>query len=143
MKGYLEELQQNKEAYETNLDLVLKTYRKGQVDQAKRIMSSDLTDAFEGLSETTDKIHEYQNEQLTAINNESDAAVFSSKFTSIVILIVSLIVSIFLVLYVRKTITLPLKQSVKNLQTIASGDLTLEDVEHHSKDEIGATFTII
>ncbi|MFY3793013.1 methyl-accepting chemotaxis protein [Ureibacillus sp. MALMAid1270] len=137
MKGYLSEMQQYKEQFDTNLDLTLKTYRQGQVEQAKRIMSTDLNTAFEGLSETTQKVYEYQNEQLTEVNQDIDGEIYTSKLTSIIILVVSLITSILLVLYVRKTISLPLKQSVKNLETIASGDLTLDDMVHHSKDEIG------
>ncbi|KGR80212.1 methyl-accepting chemotaxis protein [Ureibacillus manganicus] len=137
MKTYLSQIEQYKNDYETNLNLVLSTYRKGQVEESKRIMSTDLSVAFEGLTETIDQIHVYQNGQLTQINEDSDAAMVNSKSTSIVILIISLIISVFFVLYVRKTISLPLKKSVENLETIASGDLTLEDIKHHSKDEIG------
>ncbi|SOC34673.1 methyl-accepting chemotaxis protein [Ureibacillus acetophenoni] len=137
MKGYLAQMLQDKEQYDINLDLAIKEYRSGQVEQAKRIMSTDLNDAFESLVATTELIDEYQNEQLNIVNKDSESAMFTSKLTSIVILIVSLIVAGFFVLYVRRTITTPLKQSVKNLEAIAEGDLTLEDMNHHTKDEIG------
>lgn len=137
MKDYLAQMQQSKEVFDSKLVEVLKTYRQGRVDEAKRIMSSELNDAFVTLTEVTDNIQRYQNEQLNLIDKEAGDATFSSKSTSIVILIVSLIVSLLLVLYVRQTITKPLKKSMQNLQTIASGDLTGDDIVHHSRDEIG------
>ncbi|HWL22846.1 MAG TPA: methyl-accepting chemotaxis protein [Ureibacillus sp.] len=137
MKGYLADIQEFKKTYETSLDEVLKTYRKGRLDESKSIMSTDLSDAFDGLTQTIDKIHEYQNEQLMKINNESDSAISSSKLISIIILVISLLISVVLVRYVRKTISQPLKRSVENLETIASGDLTIDDMETRSKDEIG------
>ena len=57
-------------------------------------------------------------------------------------LIISIAISIFLIIYVRKTITAPLRTVMDAAHVIADGDLSQPDVVTKSRDEIGQLATV-
>lgn len=79
----------------------------------------------------------YQDEQLTRINERAQAAIQRSIWISTALFFVAAIISISAMIYVRRTITTPLRYVVSRTEQIAAGDLTGETIQTTSNDEIG------
>ncbi|MCY8194032.1 HAMP domain-containing protein, partial [Bacillus spizizenii] len=60
----------------------------------------------------------------------------SVLITGMIVLIASIVAGGFLILFIVRSITIPLKRLVQSSKTISSGDLT-ETIEIRSKDELG------
>src|SRR5690606_39041979 len=112
MKNYIGELKQYKETIDSEFE---KASKVGNIEQAFSFDNSKIQETRQGLVDTADKMSEYQQGQLEEIKKETNGAITSSKVIAIVVLIASLIVSGFLVRYVRKSITLPLRKVVDSV----------------------------
>ncbi|CAM5259490.1 Methyl-accepting chemotaxis protein OS=Lysinibacillus sphaericus OX=1421 GN=LS41612_18135 PE=3 SV=1 [Lysinibacillus sphaericus] len=61
----------------------------------------------------------------------------NSQIISIIAIIIGVALGIFLMLYVHRKVTTPLKSVVAAANNIANGELYHQDITNHSKDEIG------
>lgn len=136
MKGYLDEIIEYEERYKNNLNLAQAAADEGDTNQVSMIIEN-LKEDDRRLTEVITKVLDYQNSKIEEITAEADSAIATSKAISIGVLIISIIISVFLVIYVRKTIKTPLRKVVNSVKIVSSGDLTEEDIEVKSKDEIG------
>ena len=130
MNGYHNE-------FNTIVEEVFVAVDEGNLARATTIVNTNLQDSNEGILNVAMSMTEYQEEQLALIKEETANSIFISRITSVVMLIVSLIISVFLVLYVRRTITAPLRTIMDAAHVIADGDLSQPDVVAKSRDEIG------
>ena len=130
MNGYHNE-------FNTIVEEVFVAVDEGNLARATTIVNTNLQDSNEGILNVAMSMTEYQEEQLALIKEETANSIFISRITSVVMLIVSLIISVFLVLYVRRTITAPLRTIMDAAHVIANGDLSQPDVVAKSRDEIG------
>ena len=119
------------------LEKVLAAVDAGDIDSAITIVNTELQEANVGILTVATEMGEFQEEQLALIKEETEDSISTSRTTSIIVLIVSLLVGIFLVGYVRHTITKPLNLVQDAAHVIASGDLSQQDISYESKDEIG------
>lgn len=137
MQDYLDEMNKYNALFDEVTKRVVSAYKMGNIDEATRIVNDDLNIANVGILSAAQKMNEYQSEQIDAIKLENEKAIKKLKDTSFFVLVISLIISAFLVLYVRRKMTAPLKLVTNAANLIATGDLTQEDVAFSSKDEIG------
>lgn len=137
MKDYQKEIEGFNNDFNASVVKVVTAAQEGNIEQATLIVNNELQDANVGILTVSTKMMDYQDEQLEIISGETSDAISSSKTTSIVVLVLSIIISIILIIFVRKTITSPLNVVVKEANIIASGDLSQQDIEIRSRDEIG------
>lgn len=137
MRGYLSEIITLNEEFKSNLQLALDAVDTGETRQASIIVSNLLKEGNAELAEITTGMIDYQKGQLTAINNETDAAIAITKSTTVIVLIISIFVGLVLVFYVNRAISKPIKSVAHSVEILSSGDLTVEDIRVKSKDEIG------
>lgn len=137
MRGYLSEIITLNEEFKSNLQLALDAVDAGETRQASIIVSNLLKEGNAELAEITTSMIDYQKGQLTAINNETDAAIAITKSTTVIVLIISIFVGLVLVFYVNRAISKPIKSVAHSVEILSSGDLTVEDIRVKSKDEIG------
>lgn len=116
---------------------MLAVYRMGDVEAATSIVKGKLQDANVGLLNTANKVVAFQEEQLELNKAAVDSSISTSKTTSIIVLIISIAIGVFLILYVHRTISQPLQNVVQAANVIASGDLLKQDIDVRTKDEIG------
>ncbi len=102
-----------------------------------KIVNMELNEANAGLLAVADEMIEYQNEQLALIRKETDEAVSFTKIVSIVSVVVSIVIGIILIIWIRRAIINPLGHLMLAAEFIADGDLTQQDIKITSKDEIG------
>lgn len=137
MDDYWNEMNGYNNEFNTIVEEVFVAVDEGNLARATTIVNTNLQDSNEGILNVAMSMTEYQEEQLALIKEETANSIFISRITSVVMLIVSLIISVFLVLYVRRTITAPLRTIMDAAHVIANGDLSQPDVVAKSRDEIG------
>lgn len=137
MKGYIQEIKGFNNDFNTTLDKMIAAVENNEMSVAKAYVTGELQDANVGILNTSQKMIEYQDEQLNIIKEETASTVAISKTISIVVLILSVIVGVILIFIVRAMITKPLGRVMEEAQYISDGDLTREDLKLTAKDEIG------
>lgn len=137
MKGYVSEVKQYQDNYEEFSIEILNDYKAGNYADAESAVFGKLTETGNDLEKVIDQMLTYQNEQIGQIQSETKSAISIAQLAANIVLFTSLIISVFLVLFVRRAITLPLRKVVKSIQVVSNGDLTEEVLNVRSKDEIG------
>ena len=137
MDDYWNDMNGYNNEFNTIVEEVLVAVDEGNLVRATTIVNTNLQDSNEGILNVAMSMTEYQEEQLALIKEETANSIFISRITSVVMLIASLIISVFLVLYVRRTITAPLRTIMDAAHVIAEGNLSQPDVVAKSRDEIG------
>ena len=137
MIDYLEEMASFNEQFYVGTISLLEATKKDDVRLANGYINTVLKEAHEGILDVSDKIIDYQEGKLVEINKETQLYINNSKITAWFFLIVSLLISVSAVFYIRLKIVAPLKLLVVEANIIASGDLSNADVQTKSKDEIG------
>lgn len=143
MKGHITEVRQYQADYEQYSKEILDDYKTGNYVEAESLLFGKLTETGTALEKVVGEMLAYQNEQVREIQEETKSAVIKSQIMANVVLFSSLLVSVFLVFYVRRAITLPLRNVVESVKIVSEGDLTVEDLEVRTKDEIGQLSTAI
>ncbi|WP_431029027.1 methyl-accepting chemotaxis protein [Lysinibacillus sp. LZ02] len=142
MQGYWDEMNGHNNDFNAIVKEVLAAIDAGELERAKTIVNTQLADANAGILTVANNMVEYQEKQIELIKEDTNSAIKMSRTISIIILVVSIFISILLILYVRRTITSPLKVVMQSAHIIAEGDLSQPDVAFKSKDEIGQLATV-
>lgn len=137
MKGYLEEIQKNNNDFNKALEELLVAINNNDLEVAETIVSTDIQNANIGILDASKNVLAYQDKQLERIKGETSNSIKTSVIVTAIVLVISIILVIVLIVIVRKMITLPLGRVMASAEKIANGDLTNEDLNLKSKDEIG------
>lgn len=122
--------------FNVQADRVIANYKTNSTE-AKNIVKNNLQPANIGILTTALKMEEIQGQRLEDIKIETADVIRLTKMTSVIVLIVSLLISLAVILYIRKRITQPLVQVSDEALKISDGDLTSHDIQVVTKDEIG------
>lgn len=137
MQEHIVQLQKyNNDFNNGSLDMLGALERDDKV-LANGFINTKLRAANDGILEVANQIIEYQEQQLAEINDQTDGAIALTKSIAIIALIVSIAIAFFFIFNIRRAITIPLKNVVKEANIIAAGDLSQHDIVIKSKDEIG------
>ena len=142
MDDYWNEMNGYNNDFNTAVEAVLAALDQENIADATTLVNTNLEEANVGILNVSTKMEEYQDEQLTLIKEETNGAMGVSRISSVIVLIISIIISIFLIIYVRRTITTPLRTVMDAAHVIAEGDLSQADVVSKSRDEIGQLATV-
>lgn len=104
---------------------------------AKDIVNNNLQESNVGILTTATTMADIEQQRLQAIKEDTAKTINLSKSTTIAVLIISIIISLAVVLYIRKRITQPLVKVADEATKISSGDLTGTDLNVVTKDELG------
>ena len=137
MKQNVADIIVHKEAFHEGVDKLLESLTRNNVQASKEIVNNDIKNANVAILEIANKMTDYEKGQLEEIRDETASAVTTSKITSIISVIVSIIIGVILIIFVKRTIVNPLNKLMVAAEYIADGDLLHEDIQIHSKDEIG------
>ncbi|WP_274310086.1 methyl-accepting chemotaxis protein [Solibacillus daqui] len=136
MKQLVQQASAFNEDFNAQAEQVIANY-KTNAAEAKNIVNNKLQTANVGILTTALEMEKIEKQRLEDIKVETANDIRVSKITSVVVLIISLIISAAAVLYIRKRIIKPLVQVSDEATKIADGDLTGQDIQVISKDEIG------
>ncbi|MEG0439095.1 MAG: methyl-accepting chemotaxis protein [Solibacillus sp.] len=137
MDGYLEEMQKFNEQFDEGTVNLLDAVKKDDLQLANKYINTTLKTANEGILEVSNQIVEYQEEKLAEVNKETEVSIVYSKITVWIVLGLTVVIGGAAIIFIRLKVVAPLRVLVTKANIIASGDLTNEDIQTSSKDEIG------
>ena len=131
------ELEKYNEEFNSYLDDAIRAIEGDSTEEALALINGPLQEASINLSSIALEMLEGQKQGLTATKEDTESSISTSKLVSIIAVLVGVIISIALILYVKRKIVTPLNVLKDNAAYIAEGDLSREDIKVHTKDEIG------
>lgn len=141
MKQYIKEIKVYNADFNKSMITYLDYINKEDLDTAERILDDEISNANSNILNTAEKMLDFQDGQLTRISKDTQSSLKKSDTASITLLIISIVIGVALVIYVRKKIVAPLTEMVEVSKLIANGDLSQPDVHTTAKDEIGQLAT--
>lgn len=127
----------HKTNFDSYVEELITHVEQDNMNMANIVVTGKLQDANVGILTEATKMLEFQNEQLNVITKDSEIAILAAEIAAIILFVLSLIVSIIVVISVRNMITRPLAKLMVSATAIANNDLTQENINLKSKDEIG------
>jgi len=142
MEDYWNQLNADNDEFNIIMHEILAAIDEGNNEVATTLAKTDLQNVNAEILNTAMDMSDFQTEQIALIKEETEFSIVNSRISSIIVLVISIAISVFLILYVRKTITTPLKTLMNEANIIADGDLSQSDVVVKSRDEIGQLATV-
>ncbi|MGE6603901.1 methyl-accepting chemotaxis protein [Lysinibacillus fusiformis] len=121
----------------THSEEAVQAFNNGNVDLALSYINTDVTKDNKGIFQLTKEMLEYHNEQLQKVDAEVNQTVARAIIISITLLLASVVIGVYFMFFVKRSIVQPLRQAIGAADTLAQGDLTIDELTHQSKDEIG------
>ncbi|MFJ7950092.1 methyl-accepting chemotaxis protein [Lysinibacillus sp. NPDC096418] len=121
----------------------IQAFNNGNIDLALSYINKDVTKINNEIYTLYSELRDYQNEQLAKIDETAKNTVSRAMLISIVMFILSGIVGFYFMNFVKNSIIVPLRKVIDAADTLAQGDLTTTNIEHHTKDEIGTLATAV
>lgn len=144
---YTKSIMEQVSALQTDLlassDKAIQAFTKGNTDLALSYINNDVTKYNREIFALTKELLEYHDEQLQKVEHNVDLTVSRAIIFSIVLLLVSTIVGLYFMNFVKKSIVQPLRQVINAADALAQGDLTIAQLDYSSKDEIGILATAV
>ncbi len=121
----------------TSSDKAVQAFNNGNTDLALSYINKEVSKSSDEIYFLTSDLLDYHDKQIAKVKTSVVKTVTRAIIISIVILILSAIVGLYFMYFVKSYITQPLLKVIDAADTLAKGDLTIAQLEHNSKDEIG------
>ncbi len=121
----------------THSEEAVQAFNNGNVDLALSYINNNVTKDNKEIFQLTKEMLEYHNEQLQKVDAEVNQTVARAIIISITLLLASVVIGVYFMFFVKRSIVQPLRQAIGAADTLAQGDLTIDELTHQSKDEIG------
>lgn len=115
----------------------IQAFTNGNTDLALSYINNDVTKYNKEIYALTKELLEYHGEQLQKVEQNVNLTVSRAIIISITLLIISVIVGLYFMNFVKNAIVQPLRQVIEAADALAQGDLTIAQLDYRSKDEIG------
>ncbi|OCS93197.1 methyl-accepting chemotaxis protein [Caryophanon latum] len=133
----VEQLERFNEQFNVALRKAITAIEAGNNEEALNYINDPLDEANAALSQIADEIKEGQQIGLQMAKESNEQALGSSKWSLLLALFVSLIITICLIVLIKRTVTQPLQILYKSAKHIVEGDVSQPDIQLKQKDEIG------
>ena len=137
MKELMEQIIKYRDDFNYGYLDMMDAFERGDQILANGFINTKLRAASDGMFDATAQMVEYQENKLDAINTKTDDSFAFSVLVAGIALAISVLIGILVMVYIRKTIISPLNGIVNEANIIAAGDLSQQDIEVKTKDEIG------
>jgi methyl-accepting chemotaxis protein len=141
-QSYYDELIIVNQALKKQIDIVLNSLDTNDRENALITVNARIGTVTDQLLATAQKMMDFQTDYMEEIQRETRNSITFAILISAIVFIISLAAASYLMMSVRKTITKPLKEVIGLAKSFGEGDLTTEDIEVRSKDEIGQLATV-
>ncbi|TSI11466.1 methyl-accepting chemotaxis protein [Lysinibacillus sp. BW-2-10] len=141
LKGYADEINVFNNNFNSAVEEMWSYLNAGNKEKALEIVLEKAKVANIGILEFSEKIANYQVEKLNQVADNAKDSVSLTRTITFAAIIIGILIGLFIIAYVRRTITKPLVDVVDAANIIADGDLTQEPLRIKSQDEIGQLST--
>lgn len=112
-------------------------FNNGKTDLALTYINVDVTKYNKEIFKLTKDLLEYHDQQLQKVDHDVNQTVSRAIIISISLLIASVVIGLYFMYFVKNSIVMPLRKVIGAADTLAQGDLTIAELDHQAKDEIG------
>lgn len=133
----VEELEENQSDIETIIDRVIASIDEDNSYITMKLLSNDFKEASIELGTVAAEILNIVEDRFTNSSANTNQDVKHTAIFLIIMAIFSMAIASFLIYRFNKSVAKPLKSLVTSATHIAEGHLYIEDLEVHTKDEIG------
>ena len=141
MKESWAKMNESNDLFNGQLEEFIKAVENDNLKEASRIVNEKLTITNGAILTEAKTMIDYQNKKLGEARAATNDAIAFTRMVAIINVVVSILIGIFLMMMIKRTITRPLQQVTKAVEIVSNGDLSQEDINHKSKDEIGILTT--
>ncbi|MFY0517378.1 methyl-accepting chemotaxis protein [Lysinibacillus sp. UGB7] len=121
----------------TSSTKAVQAFNDGDTELALSYINGDVTKFNKEIYTLTNDLINYHDEQLQQVKHTAKQTVTRAIIISIALLILSAIVGLYFMYFVKNSIVQPLRKVIAAAHTLAQGDLTIAQLKHRSNDEIG------
>lgn len=143
MKESWAKMNESNNLFNGQLEELIKAVENDNLKEASRIVNEKLTITNGAILTEAKMMIDYQNKKLGEARAATNDAIAFTKMIAIISVVVSILIGIFLMMMIKRTITRPLQQVTKAVEIVSNGDLSQEDINYKSKDEIGILTTSV
>ena len=137
MKESWAKMNESNDLFNGQLEELIKAVENDNLKEASRIVNEKLTITNGAILTEAKTMIDYQNKKLGEARAATNDAIAFTRMVAIISVVVSILIGIFLMMMIKRTITRPLQQVTKAVEIVSNGDLSQEDINYKSKDEIG------
>ncbi|HAU32802.1 MAG TPA: methyl-accepting chemotaxis protein, partial [Lysinibacillus sp.] len=112
----------------THSEEAVQAFNNGNVDLALSYINNDVTKDNKEIFQLTKEMLEYHNEQLQKVDAEVNQTVARAIIISITLLLASVVIGVYFMFFVKRSIVQPLRQAIGAADTLAQGDLTIDEL---------------
>lgn len=112
--------------------------KNNQLDKLLEIKKTTATALNKEFNKTVDELVKMQAEQLQLGSDNATKEMEFTKLLVFILSIIALVMGIGIAIVISLMISKPLKQATETIKQVADGDLTVKELQIHSKDEIGS-----
>lgn len=141
MKESWAKMNESNNLFNGQLEELIKAVENDNLKEASRIVNEKLTITNGAILTEAKTMIDYQNKKLGEARAATNDAIAFTRMVAIISVVVSILIGIFLMMMIKRTITRPLQQVTKAVEIVSNGDLSQEDINYKSKDEIGILTT--
>ncbi len=141
MQELLAELIEANKNYNDAATRVIGLVDDGKVDSAIPILNIEVRKVHNKLSEAANEMLSYNKDRFTATQTQTGEQVKQATIILTAISIISIVIGIVSIIAIMRVVIMPLKKLAVAVDYIATGDLTVEDVDVKSKDEVATIAT--
>ncbi|MBL3732180.1 MCP four helix bundle domain-containing protein [Lysinibacillus sp. HST-98] len=137
MQKQLQSIKENQEKFNQGVQDIINTYNKEDVQASIEKIPVLVRPANEGIQLAVNKISVYQKELMEKANTEATKIANNSSLIILGIAIVTTILALLISVFITRLITVPINKLNATAKVIAEGDLSGEDINVKTNDEIG------
>ncbi|MGG0644137.1 methyl-accepting chemotaxis protein [Sporosarcina gallistercoris] len=136
MKNLVNETEELNTKFYTISQDVIKLRKANDVEAAVQLMDSEMRPINEGIREKLEEMTTYQNEQLTIGNSAALKTAKNAKLGLLGASFIALVLAGIISTTITRSISKPVVRLSKAVSVVASGNLSDEDIQLKSKDEL-------
>lgn len=136
-KSLLYNVQQTHEQFTNIQDQVVSLYKSGKIDDAKKLSFGEGRKTRKSLDSVYQKLDESINNDLKNLDNELNTVKKRNQTIIIIFVLFSITIAVLLSIILSGKITNPIKVIIERSKQVANGDLSGNDINVNSRDEIG------
>ncbi|TKI66904.1 methyl-accepting chemotaxis protein [Lysinibacillus mangiferihumi] len=137
MQKQLQSIKENQAKFNQGAQDIINTYNKEDVQASIEKIQVLVRPANEGIQLAVNKISVYQKQQMEKSNAEATKIANNSSLIILGIAIVTTILALLISVFITRLITVPINKLNATAKVIAEGDLSGEDINVKTNDEIG------
>ncbi|MEK5232694.1 methyl-accepting chemotaxis protein [Lysinibacillus sp. FSL K6-0232] len=136
-KNIMQQITELQDGLLTNSAKAIQVFESGNTDEALTHINVDVTYYNKEIFALTTELLNYHQEMLQKTDQEVNHTVSRALIISISLLVASIVTGLYFMRFVKSSIVQPLHKVIHAADTLAQGDLSIAQLDYHSKDEIG------